>query len=51
MPRPNNPHNPRTTINVKRMTRDKLNRMRIYPMEYLDLVIVRLIKEHEKVKE
>jgi len=47
MTRRNNPDNPRTQINVKRTTRDKLNKLRIYPREYLDSVIVRLINKNE----
>lgn len=43
MVRRNNPNNPNTSINVKRTTRNKLNKLRKYPGEYLDLVIVRLI--------
>lgn len=48
MTRPNNPDNLRTQINVKRTTRDKLNKLRRYPREYLDDVIVRLINNKEK---
>ena len=45
MPRTNNPNKQRTSINVKRTTRDKLNKLRKYPREYLDSVIVRLINK------
>ena len=48
MTRPNNPDNPKTQINVKRTTRDGLNKLREYPGEFLDLVIVRLIKDNNK---
>ena len=47
MTRPNNPDNLRTQINVKRTTRDKLNKLRKYPREYLGLVINRLINKNE----
>lgn len=47
MTRRNNPDNPRTSINVKRTTRDGLNKLRKYPGEYLDLVINRLIKSYK----
>jgi len=49
MTRRNNPDNLRTSINVKRTTRDKLNILRKYPREYLDLVINRLIKSYEEL--
>jgi len=48
MTRPNNPDNPDTSIKVKRTTRDGLNKLRRYPREYLDLVIVRLINNYKK---
>ena len=48
MTRPNNPNNPRTQINVKRTTRNKLNDLRKYPGEYLDSVIMRLINKINK---
>jgi len=44
MPRINKPNNLRTTINVRRMTRDKLNDLKEIPEEHLDSVINRLIK-------
>lgn len=47
MARPNNPDNPDTSINVKRTTRNKLNKLRKYPREYLNTVIMRLIKSYE----
>ena len=49
MPRTNNPNKQKTSINVKRTTRDKLNKLREYPREYLDLVINRLIKSYEEL--
>lgn len=45
MTRPNNPDNLRTSINVKRTTRDKLNKLKNIPEEHLDSVIVRLINK------
>ena len=48
MTRPNNPDKPDTSIKVKRTTRDRLNGLREYPKEYLDLVISRLIKSYEE---
>lgn len=45
MTRRNNPDNLRTSINVKRTTRDKLNKLKKIPEEYLDSVIVRLINK------
>ena len=47
MTRHNNPDNPDTSIKVKRTTRNKLNKLRKYPTDYLDLVIVRLINNYE----
>ena len=49
MTRPNNPNKQRTSINVKRTTRDKLDKLREYPREYMDLVINRLIKSYEEL--
>lgn len=49
MPRTNNPNKQKTSINVLRTTRDKLNNLRNYPGEYLDLVINRLIKSYEEL--
>lgn len=49
MTRRNKPNNPRTQINVKRTTRDKLNKLRKYPREYLDSVIMRLIDKEKNV--
>ena len=48
MTRPNNPNNPNTSIKVKRPTRDVLNKLRKYPGEYLDSVIMRLINKINK---
>ena len=50
MMRPNNPHNKRTTISVKRETRDRLNKLKNVPEEYLDSVIVRLIDKNKGKK-
>ena len=47
MPRANNPDNLKTQINVKRTTRDKLNKLKKMPEEYLDSVIVRLINKND----
>jgi len=43
--------NKRTTIWVSIETRNKLNKLRIIPEEYMDSVINRLIKEHEEKKD
>ncbi len=48
MTRHNKPNNPRTQINVKRTTRNKLNILRKYPKEPLNSVIVRLIDDNNK---
>jgi len=48
MTRPNNPNNPKTTIAVEKTTRDDLNELRMFPEEYLDLVIMRLIVNYNK---
>lgn len=50
MVRPNNPNNPNTSIKVKRPTRDVLNKLRKYPGEYLDSVIMRLIKSYKELE-
>ena len=49
MTRHNNPNNPYTSIKVKRTTRDMLDELREYPKEYLDLVIMRLIKKVKRL--
>lgn len=49
MPRINKPDNQKTQINVLRTTRDKLNKLRDYPREYLDSIINRLIKSYEEL--
>lgn len=51
MTRSNNPDNPNTSIKIKRTTRNKLNELRKYPREYLDLVIVRLIKSYKELED
>ena len=48
MTRPNNPDNLRTSINVKRTTRNKLNKLKKVKEEYLDSVIVRLINDNKE---
>ena len=48
MTRPNNPDNPKTQISVKRETRDRLNKLKNIPEEYLDSVIVRLINKNKE---
>jgi len=48
MTRPNKPENPRTSANIKRTTRNKLDNLREYPKEELDSVIMRLINNNKK---
>ncbi len=50
MPQINKPDNLRTTIDVKRVTRDKLNDLKEIPEEHLDSVINRLIKIYEEMR-
>ncbi|MFW9969334.1 MAG: hypothetical protein ACFFDF_03975 [Candidatus Odinarchaeota archaeon] len=45
MPRPNNPDKPRTQINVKRETRNRLNQLK-FADESLDYVIQKLLNNH-----
>lgn len=49
MTRPNNPDNLRTSINIKRTTRDKLDKLKKIPEEYLDSTINRLIESYEEL--
>lgn len=49
MPRTNNPDKQRTSINVLRTTRDKLNKLKKIPEEHLDSVVNRLIKSYEEL--
>ncbi len=48
MTRPNNPDNLKTTVSIYKTTRNKLDKLRKYPKEYLNSVIVRLINENKK---
>ncbi len=48
MARTNKPDNPKTTINIKRTTRNKLNNLKIIPEEHLDNVINRLIEVYNE---
>lgn len=48
MTRPNNPDNQKTQINVKRTTRDRLNKLKLVEEEFLDSVIMRLIDKKNK---
>ena len=50
MTRTNNPDNLNTSINVKRTTRNKLNKLKTIPEEHLDSVINRLLKRINKGK-